>query len=279
MLGIVTRHAGDRAIPEFQRTYFEAKDVSGRASAPIEDAINTISCFGDNATAMGNPELVAVDADGRRADADHGRFDWAAICPTHPEYRAGLHEMITEATATGSGIRLDDVGFPAAEFCRCDRCERSFAEAATADRTDWRASVITDFIQTAFEPVRGDRIVSIHADPYPGHLRTHTGVDLVAVAPFVDTIVVPLYDPAYATTYWLDALAAGFRDRLADLDLRLAVELYAVDVRIDALIGAMHTVDPYVDEIILGYDSSTATAAVRRMQADEITGTAYGPRS
>jgi hypothetical protein len=43
MFGVVTRHAGDREIPEFQRTYFEAKDVSGRASAPIEDAINTIA--------------------------------------------------------------------------------------------------------------------------------------------------------------------------------------------------------------------------------------------
>jgi len=74
-------------------------------------------------------------------------------------------------------------------------------------------------------------------------------------------------------------LAAGFHDRLTDLDIRLAVELYAVDVRIDALIEAVHTVDPYVDEVILGYDSSTATAAVRRMQADEVTGTAYGPSS
>ena len=279
MLGIVTRHAGDRAIPEFQHTYFEAKDVSGRASAPIEDAINTISCFGDNATAMGNPDLVAVDADGHRADADHSRFDWAAICPTHQGYREGLQEMIDDAAATAPDVRLDDVGFPAAGFCRCDRCERAFEEAATDDRTVWRASIITDFLETAFEPVPGERIMSVHPDPFPGHLRTHTGIDLTAVAPFVDTIVVPLYDPAYATSYWLEALTAGFHDRLADLGIRLAVELYAVDVRIDALIGAMHTVGPYADEIILGYDSSTATAAVRRMQADEVTGTAYGPSS
>jgi hypothetical protein len=279
MLGIVTRHAGDRGIPEFQRTYFEAKDVSGRASAPIDDAINTIACFGDNATALGNPELVAVDPAGRPADADDPRFDWASICPTHEGYRTGLLEMITEATETAPDIRLDEVGFPARGFCHCDRCEAAFTAAGTDDRVTWRAAVITTFLEEALESVSGERIVSVHADPYPGRLRARTGVELEAIAPVVDTVVVPLYDPAYATTYWLEAIAGGFQERLAPHDIRLAIELYAVDVRIDALITAMQTVEPFADELILGYDSSTATAAVRRMQADARAGHAYTPES
>jgi hypothetical protein len=279
MLGIVTRHAGDRGIPEFQTTYFEAKDVSGRASAPIEGAVNTIACFGDNATAMGNPDLVAVDAAGERADAEDPRFDWAAVCPTHAGYRAGLLEMVAEAAETARDVRLDEVGFPDTGFCRCERCEAAFAEAATDDRDSWRASVVTSFIGSALEPVSGRRVVSVHPDPYPGRLRARTGIDLTTVAPLVDTIVVPLYDPAYATTYWLEAIAAGFRQRLAPHDVRLAIELYAVDVRIDALIAAMQTVEPFADELILGYDSSTATAAVRRMQADAGAGQAYTPES
>ena len=279
MFGVVTRHAGDREIPEFQRTYFEAKDVSGRASAPIEDAINTIACFGDNATAIGNPALVAVDAAGAPADADDPRFDWAAVCPTHEGYRRGLLEMVAEAAETAAGVRLDEVGFPAAEFCRCERCEAAFADAPTDDRRSWRASVVTTFVEAALEPVSGQRVVSVHPDPYPGRLRTRSGVDLAAVAPLVDTIVIPLYDPAYATTYWLEAIAAGFQQRLSAADVRLAIELYAVDVRIDALIGAIQTVEPFADEIILGYDSSTATAAVRRMRADATAGSVYAPES
>jgi hypothetical protein len=277
MLGLVTRHAGDRGIPEFQRTYFEAKDVSGRASAPIAEAINTIACFGDNATAVGNPDLVAVDAAGAPADKDDPRFDWAMICPTHEGYRRGLVEMVAEAAETAPNVRLDEVGFPAAEFCHCDRCEA--AAAAADDRTTWRASVITDFLEQALGPVPGERIVSVHPDPYPGRLHARSGLQLDAIAPLVDTLVVPLYDPAYATTYWLETIAGGFRERLADYDIRLAIELYAVDVRIDALIDAMQAVDPVADEIILGYDSSIATAAVRRLRADATAGSAYAPGS
>jgi len=71
-----------------------------------------VSCFGDNAAASENPDLVPVDERGEPATRDRDYFDWAYICPTHPEYREGLLEIIEDCATENDDVRLDDVGFP-----------------------------------------------------------------------------------------------------------------------------------------------------------------------
>ncbi|MFB6195317.1 MAG: hypothetical protein ABEI80_04035, partial [Haloplanus sp.] len=88
--------------------------------------------------------------------------------------------------------------------------------------------------------------------------------------------VVPLYDTAYGTTYWLETIASGFESRLADHDARLAVELYAVEVDIDALVDATGVAEAYADAVYFGYDASNAAAAIRRLRADRRDGVSHG---
>jgi hypothetical protein len=280
MFGVVTRNEDETRWPEFDRAFYEVKDVTGRSADPVADAVSMVSCFGDNAAAEEKPELVPETPDGARATRDRTHFDWAYVCPTHEDYRAGLLEIVADCADVTPDVRLDDVGFPRSEYCYCDRCTERFeawvetchdagegpppSETDRGDRYAWRADVITGFVAEAADRIPGRTYVTLYPDPYGGHLYERAGIDLEAVAPHVDEFVVPLYDTHYGTTYWLETIASGFRDRL---DTPLSIELYAVQVDVDDLVHAAEVAAEYGDAVLFGYDASTARAAIRRMHA------------
>jgi hypothetical protein len=273
MYGVVTRNEEETEWSEFDRAFYEVKDVTGRAVEPIESAVNMVSCFGDNAV-EGEEELLPFDDEGTAATRNEPYFDWTYVCPTHGRYREGLLDIIEEAAAVTEDVRLDDVGFPREEYCHCDRCERRFADSDYDDWGAWRSNVITEFVAAARERVPGDLYLTLYPDPYPGHLDARTGVDVDAVDEYVDEFVVPIYDMAYSTTYWLEIIAKGFRDRLST---PFSVELYAVDVDIDALVDATEVAAEYGHSVCFGYDASNARATVRRLDADTRDGRSFGP--
>jgi hypothetical protein len=285
MYGVVTRNVPEVDWPEFERAFYEVKSVSGRPSEPIADAINMVSCFADNAAAGEDPDLVPVDGEGREATRDRRYFDWAYICPTHDAYREGLLEIIEDCAAANEDVRLDDVGFPREGYCHCERCEQRFADSDYEEWTEWRASIITDFVAEAGDRVPGDLLVTLYPDPYPGHLYERAGLDLDALADHVDEFVVPLYDLDYGTTYWLETIARGFRTALGggydpdghEPDTPFSVELYAVDVDVDNLIQVAEIADTYAKDVLFGYDAAQASAAIRRKDADQREGESYGP--
>ena len=281
MYGVVTRNEEETTWPEFDRAFYEVKDVSGRSADPLESAVSMVSCFGDNAAADSDPDLVPVTPEGQRATRERTHFDWAYVCPTHDDYRAGLLEIVEDCAAVNPDVRLDDVGFPRPEYCYCDRCNERFeawvdaqhadgegpppAETTVADRHAWRAEVITEFVAEAADRIPGRTYMTLYPDPYEGHLYERAGIDLDAVEAYVDEFVVPLYDTHYGTTYWLETIASGFLDRL---DTPVSIELYAVEVDIDDLIHAAEVAAEYGESVLFGYDASNARAALRRMDAD-----------
>ena len=285
MYGVVTRNVPEVDWPAFDTAFYEVKDVSGRPAEPIETAVNMVSCFGDNAAASENPDLVPVDADGREATRDRQYFDWAYICPTHDAYREGLLEIIEDCAAANPDVRLDDVGFPREGYCRCERCDRRFADSEYDDRSEWRASVITEFVAEASQRIPGRTYLTLYPDPYPGHLYERAGLDIEALAEHVDEFVVPLYDLDYGTTYWLESLARGFRTALGgdyningeEPETPFSIELYAVDVDVDNLIHAAEVADSYAKDVLFGYDAAQAAAAIRRKNADAREGERHGP--
>jgi hypothetical protein len=276
MYGVVTRNAEELEWSTFDVGFYEVKDVTGRAAAPLSTGVNMVSTFGDNAAVGDDPALAAVDAEGRPATRERPYFDWSYVCPTHDRYREGVLEIVDDCAAEAPALRLDDVGFPRDGYCRCERCDRRFAESGFDDREDWRASVVTDFVTAVRERVPGDLYLTCYPDPYPGHLRTRSGVDVEALAPHVEEFVVPIYDTAYGTTYWLETIAKGFESRLDGLDTRLGIELYAVDVDVDALVDATTVAAAYADAVYFGYDAANAAAAIRRLRAEGREGVTHG---
>jgi hypothetical protein len=272
--GIVTRSPDEVEWEPFDRAVFEVGDASGMARDPVPGAVAGLSCFVDRAAAEADPDLLAVDEEGTAARATPGGPPTSgadgsnappAICPTHEAYRAGLLAMIEDCTAATPDVRLADVGFPDAAYCHCERCEAQFAASDHEDRLDWRVDMVTDFVEQVRDIVPGDLSLVVHPDPYPGHLRTRSGIALDRLAPALDELVVPLYDTTYDTTYWIDALAGGFADAVG---VSLGVELYAGDVAIDALLAATAAADPHADTVYFGYGADTARAALRRRRAE-----------
>ncbi|AGN02805.1 hypothetical protein L593_14330 [Salinarchaeum sp. Harcht-Bsk1] len=274
MYGVVTRNEPETEWAEFDHAFYEVKDVTGRGAEPIESAVNMVSCFGDTAAVEAEPDLAAVDADGTPATRDQQYFDWSYVCPTREDYRAGVLATIEDCVAVQPDVRLDDVGFPRAGYCRCETCRDQFAQSDHDEWQDWRAAVISDFVADAVDRIPGRTYLTLYPDPYPGHLFERSGIDVEALEPLVDEFVVPLYDTAYGTTYWLEAIANGFADRISDADL--AIELYAVDVEIDPLIHATEVAQAAADAVYFGYDASNARAAIRRLEADARDGVAHG---
>ncbi|MFP8952365.1 hypothetical protein ACLI4Z_05225 [Natrialbaceae archaeon A-arb3/5] len=276
MYGVVTRNADEVEWPEFDRGFYEVKDVTGRSAEPIEGGVNMVSCFGDNAAADADPSLVPVDDMGRPATRDRSYFDWDYICPSRRDYRDGLLDVIDDCVAANEDVRLDDVGFPRAGYCRCGICEKQFDESGFDDRDEWRANVITEFVEDAVDRIPGRVYLTLYPDPYPGHLFERAGLDLAALSDLVDEFVVPLYDTAYGTTYWLETIAKGFESAL---ETPFSIELYAVNVDIDNLIHAVEVASAYGTDVFFGYDATNARAALRRMRADEQSGVSHGEPS
>ncbi|WP_436928898.1 hypothetical protein [Halosimplex halobium] len=276
MYGVVTRNEPELEWAEFDRAFYEVKDVTGRAAEPVDTGVNMVSCFGDNKAAADNPDLVPVSDEGEQATRERPYFDWAYVCPTHERYREGLLEIIEDAAEANEDVRLDDVGFPREEYCHCDRCEETFAASDFDDWRAWRASVITEFVAEARERVPGTLYLTLYPDPYPGHIYDRAGLDVDELDEYVDEFVVPLYDMAYSTTYWLEILAKGFVD---ELDSPFSIELYAVEVDIDDLVHATEVAEEYAESVLFGYDASNARATVRRMRADARDGEQFGPES
>ena len=269
---MVTRNEAELEWDDFDRGFFEVKDVTGRQTSPVDTGVNMVSCHGDS-TASQERDLVAVNEDGQAATRERRYFDWGYVCPTHDEYRQGLFEIISACAAVNEDVRLDDVGFPRAEYCYCDRCTSRFERSEFDDRFEWRESVITAFVEAARDRIPGRLYCTLYPDPYPGHLRDRSGLNLSALEAVVDEFVIPIYDMAYSTTYWLEIIASGFADALST---PFSIELYAVDVDVDNLIHATEVADAYANDVYYGYDAATARAAIRRMRADERDGVSHG---
>ncbi len=274
MYGVVTRNESELTWSEFDIGFFEMKDVTGRATTPAEEGVNMISCFGDNAAVEGDPALAPVSDAGDRATRDRRYFDWDYVCPTDDTYREGILEMVSDAAAANENVRLDDVGFPRAEYCHCERCTRRFEASDHDEWTAWRTAVITDFVAEARERVPGRLYLTLYPDPFPGHLERRSGVDVDALAAHVDEFVVPIYDMGYTTTYWVETIASGFRDRL---DTPFSVELYAIDIDLDNLVNATEVAGEYGERVLFGYQAGNGRAVVRRQRADERDGVSHGP--
>lgn len=263
MFGVVTRSLEDLDDPSFDIGFYEVKDVTGRRSDPTAEGINMVSCHGDT-KASTEDELVALSETGEPATRERPYFDWGYVCPTHDGYREELLDLIDRCVEINGDLRLDDVGFPRQEYCYCERCNDRFAASDHSDRFAWRQSVITGFVEEAAGRIPGRTYLTVYPDPYPGHLQGRTGLEPAVIETYVDEIVVPIYDMAYSTTYWLEILAKGFVNLLS---IPFSIELYAVDVELDNLIHAAEVAEAYADNVLFSYHASTAREAIDGLHA------------
>lgn len=251
-------------------THYVAEQVDGRTTEPIASAINSVACWGDTATVLAEPDRAAVAADGTRATPDAEGHHWGTVCPTDPEHREGVLDRIERVGEVGA-VRLTTLGFPGAEFCQCERCQRLVDDSGHDGRDAWRTDVITDFVVEAAERVSGDLYATLRPDPYPGALQERAGLDPRALAASVDGFFVPLCGRGYETVYWVETLARGLGTELGDLDASLTVQLSADGVTTDRLVDVTRMVEPHADSVVYGTfpdDVETVRAVLRERRGD-----------
>lgn len=215
-------------------------------------AIPMVSIFGDNRVAENHPDWVQVGPDGERATLESRYFDWDAICPSRDEvFQQGLNWVTTAHQESGhSVLRLDDVAYAREEFCQCPVC-RERAQKTGLSFQQMRMERITEFVAQAHRIVPHLQM-TVFPDPLPGHLERRFGIDPVRLAPYIETFVVPIYDMHYATTYWLEILAQGFRELFS---VPWLIELYGLQVPEAALLHACQVAQGYADGVIVAYDN------------------------
>ncbi|EQD39566.1 hypothetical protein B1A_16797, partial [mine drainage metagenome] len=208
--GVVTRYR--EHAPAFDLSFWECKDVGGASSKAPKGAVPMVSAFGDNRVARAHPDWVQVGPVGERGDRSTRYFDWSTLCPTRTEVFNLALEWARQAT-TENGLRLDDTNYARQGYCQCPVCQRAISESGLTPEA-FRQERILAFVRQVRSTVRGPLFFTLYPDPYPGHLETRFGVDPDRLAEIVDSFVVPIYDLAYSTTYWIETLAMGFKDRL-----------------------------------------------------------------
>ena len=263
MYGIVTRNAEEIGWSEFDLGFFEVKDVTGRQSEPIQSGINMISCFGDTKRAELEPDLVPISNAGEPATRDRPYFDWGYICPSHNAYKGELLSLLSTCVKTNPAVRLDDIGFPRAEYCYCETCESDFQASSYSERNEWRDSVITAFVADAVARIPGRTYLTLYPNPYPGQLSHRSGIDITALEPLIDEFVIPLYDMAYTTTYWVEIIASGFCELL---ESPFSIELYAVNVDTDKLTHAAEVAAAYAENVFFAYDATSAASTIHQLK-------------
>lgn len=245
-----------------------ADEVSGRCRSPVDGAINSIACWGDTEAIRSGQNRAAIAADGTRATPETDGHHWGTVCPTDPDYRTALLDRIETVGAVGA-VRLTTLGFPGADFCRCDRCGRQFETSDFDDRLAWRTETITRFVREARNRVNGDLIATLYPDPYPGNLRERAGLDPQKLESHVDGFLVPLCSISYETTYWVESLARGFA---RELDVPLTIQLSTSDAEAERLVDVSRQIEPYADAVVYGTsedDIATTREVIHRCRTAE----------
>lgn len=261
--GIVTRYR--EHAQSFGTVFFETKDVGGAFLDPPYGTIPMVSAFGDNRVGRAHPEWVQTGEDGSQADRTLPYFDWTCLCPSRAEVRNVALSWVREARRKASvpDFRLDDATFAREGYCHCEAC-RIGRDRDGRGFEAHRLETIARFTDEVRKLVPGRLFFTLFPDPYPGHLANRFGVDVDRLARVVDAFVVPVYDLAYTTTYWLEVLAQGFRDRLRGHPFY--IELYGLDVPEPALAKAARVSARYAPGVLVAYDRDLER--LRRLEAD-----------
>ena len=241
----------------FDFTSYYVKSCTGKINKPADNVTNIISCFCDNKTARKKPQWVALSKNNKalRTNISHG-FLWDHICPTVGEYKSTLFDLIKETLkAQVTGIHLDCIGFPRNEYCTCKRCLKGHKKSAQ-EWTEWKSKVVNEFVGQASKLVKDKgKSFSVTLLPDPCFGKERYGEDSKSLTKHVDFFIIPIYDLAYSTTYWLQTLAYDFRKQL---EKPLYIELYAANPgpTLKNLLKAMVAVSKYVNGIILATHNS-----------------------
>jgi len=267
-IGLVT-YMPER-VKGFDLHVYCSKSADGQVRSAAENMQNDVTCFCDAKVLREDPSIVAMSKSGpalRKNRLFNLPFDY--VCPTNQQYRTRVLEYIKILNKEKiTGITLNLYHFPEEEFCVCQRCVGLWQHSGL-NWTQWRANIVTEFIEDVRKIVTSELAVEMFPDPLLAKERF--GIDFERIARVVDYFHVPLSSRDYLTNYWVDLLT---RDFLKILKKPVVVELSAEmlsDEKTEALLKTMAYVSRHDLKglLLLVHDSENARQVCRYAVKEE----------
>jgi hypothetical protein len=257
--GVVTNNP--QLASEFELVFWETKDVGGVWHKPFPNSVPMVCSFADTLIANSHPEYLQRGADGQLATRKNKFFNYEWLCPSHPEIqetaidwiRTALADPTPEILHASGNLRLDNVCFAREGYCDCEVCRLKSSTAGTSLPV-YREKIITGFVEQCRTLVTGQLFLTVYPDPYPNHPLERFGLNIQRLKELVDVFVVPIFDTAYGTTYWLETIAKGFQDLFAGHPWY--IELYGDGIEPARLLKAAQVANAYADGVLIAYASN-----------------------
>jgi glycosyltransferase involved in cell wall biosynthesis len=188
------------------------KIETGTRIPPVQDMYSNIAVFADNAAARSHPDWISQSHLGP-AQMGNNNFNiyWSVVCATQPEHRAEQLNYIEDVNRHSPGVWLNSQYFADHGHCTCPRCKELWRKSGLSWRA-WRRKVVTDYIAQVRERVKKELVMCIQPDPVTAYERY--GVDFDDLAKYADAFNVVMFSKNYATPWYWEMLARGFKKLL-----------------------------------------------------------------
>jgi hypothetical protein len=188
------------------------KIETGKRIAPVQDMYSNIAVFADNVAARSHPDWISQSPLGP-AKMGNNNFNiyWDVVCATQPEHRAEQLDYIEDVNRHSQGVWLNSQYFADHGHCTCPRCTALW-EKSGLSWIEWRRREVTDYIAQIRERVKKELVMSIQPDPVTSLERY--GVDFDDFAKYADAFNVVMFSKNYATPWYFEMLARGFKKLL-----------------------------------------------------------------
>ena len=188
------------------------KQETGKRIQPAEGMHSNIAVFADNVAARSNPSWISQSTLGPAQFGNHNyNIYWDVVCATQPEHRAEQLRYIEAVDKKSPGIWLNSQYFADHGHCNCSRCNELWKKSGLT-WLGWRRKEVTDYIAQIRDRVKKELVMCIQPDPITAYERY--GVDFDDLAKYADAFNVVMLSKSYATPWYWEMLARGFKKLL-----------------------------------------------------------------
>lgn len=188
------------------------KPETGLRLPPVKEMYSNIAVFADNVAIRNHPDWISQSMLGpAKIGNNNYNIYWDVVCATQPEHRAEQLSYVANVDKQSQGVWLNSQYFADHGHCTCPRCKQLW-EKSGLSWLEWRRQEVTDYIAQIREAVKKELVLSIQPDPVSSNERY--GVDFDDLAKYADAFNVVMFSKNYATPWYWEMLARGFKKLL-----------------------------------------------------------------
>ena len=185
---------------------------TGDSIPPVQGMYSNIAVFADNAATRSHPDWISQSPLGpARMGNNNFNIYWDVVCATQPEHRAEQLDYIEDVDRHSQGVWLNSQYFADHGHCTCPRCNELWKRSGLS-WLEWRKKEATGYIAQIRERVKKELVMCIQPDPVSSYERY--GVDFDDLARYADAVNVVMFSKSYATPWYWEMLARGFKKLL-----------------------------------------------------------------